>query len=141
MKPDVKYAPLKDFLTARAASETPLTFAEIERIIGGGLPASAFKYPAWWSNNPSNNVMTKAWLDAGYKSERVDLGSQRLVFRRAKPPGSSGSVSRPAPAPSTPPTGGDPLKGLYGALRGTVRLRADVDLTAPTGEVWTGDRD
>ncbi len=124
----MKYEPFKAYLLRQTASQVPLTFAEIERIIGQRLPSSARKFPAWWSNNPSNNVMTTAWLDAGYESEKVDIGAERLVFRRASPPLSSPPVSAE-----------DPLAGLYGAMRDTMRLRPDVDLTEPTGEVWDAD--
>ncbi len=126
----MKYDTFKDYLASLRGQEVPLSFAEIERIIGRKLPASARKYPAWWSNNPSNNVMTTAWLEAGYKSERVDVGSERLVFKRAA-----------QTKGSTPPSeiGSNPLANLYGALRATLRLRSDVDLTRPTGEVWDAE--
>ncbi|MEA2936481.1 MAG: hypothetical protein QOD74_3127, partial [Variibacter sp.] len=59
-----------------------MTFAEIERITGSKLPPKAQHQRAWWSNNPSNNVMTKVWLEAGYETERVDMAGRKLVFRR-----------------------------------------------------------
>ena len=125
----MKYAPLKAFLDRQTVSEIAMTFAEIEQTIGQALPSSASKYPAWWSNNPSNNVMTKAWLEAGFKTERVDLASQRLVFRRARSP-SSGQAAKPAASS---------LEQIYGALRGAIRLRPDVDLTEPTDEIWDAE--
>ena len=48
-----------------------MTFAEIEALLGEKLPASK-QYPAWWSNNPSNNPMTKEWLAAGFQTESVE---------------------------------------------------------------------
>ena len=77
-----KYEPLKTFLSESGQAEIPMTFEEIEAIIDCKLPSKASGYPAWWSNNPSNNPMTRAWLDAGYKSERVDTKNRRLVFRQ-----------------------------------------------------------
>jgi len=59
-----KYHPLTLHLHAQAGDRVRMTFAEIERVIGGKLPPSAASR-AWWSNNPSNNVMTKAWLETG----------------------------------------------------------------------------
>ena len=59
-----------------------MTFAEIERVIGGKLPPNSLNIPAWWSNNPSNNVMTKVWLSAGFRTEQVDVKSRKVVFRR-----------------------------------------------------------
>lgn len=123
-----KYDPLGAHLRTRAATEVPMSFSEIEKVIGAPLPPKAQNHAAWWSNNPSNNVMTKVWLDAGYRSERVDLASRRLVFRR------SGAVAtRPPAAPSTGPER-EP-GGLLGRLRsrfaGAVTVGKDVDLTAP----------
>lgn len=85
-----KYAPLKEFLIGQGQDHVPMTFAEIEKLLGFKLPASK-QYPAWWSNNPSNNPMTKEWLDAGYETESVNTASGRLVFRRVQGPMESGS--------------------------------------------------
>ena len=68
-----KYDPLGEFLTRRSAEMAPMTFAEIEQVLGRKLPPAAGKHAAFWSNNPSNNVMTKVWLDAGYRTEQLDL--------------------------------------------------------------------
>ena len=54
-----KYDPLGAFLKANGTEHVPMTFAEIEKVIGEPLPNSK-TYPAWWSNNPSNNVMAIA---------------------------------------------------------------------------------
>ena len=113
-----------------------MTFAEIERVIGIPLPPAAERHPAWWSNNPSNNVMTKVWLDAGYRSERVDLGGRKLVFRRshARP-----SSPRPAGAQPTRPTPPGILETIRHRLRGSVTMAPGFDPTAPTGERWDAE--
>jgi len=78
-----KYAALGRYLAERQTEDSvPMSFAQIERLVGTKLPASK-RYPAWWSNNPSNNVMTKVWLAAGFKTEQVDVASEKLVFRNA----------------------------------------------------------
>ena len=121
-----KYDPLKSFLATRQTQEVPMSFHEIEKLIHAPLPPVAYKHRAWWSNNPSNSVMTRAWLDAGYKTERVDMGSRKLVFRRAAENarvGASNIVER-----------------VQAALAGTVHIPEGVDITAPTGEVWDADR-
>jgi hypothetical protein len=77
-----KYDALGLYLKSRASqSEVRLTFAEIEAIIGSELPSSAYDHRPWWSNNPSNNVMTKVWLAAGFETEQVDMAGRKLVFR------------------------------------------------------------
>jgi hypothetical protein len=138
-----KYAPLKDHLGAQWATEVPMNFVEIEKVIGDTLPPSAYKHRAWWSNNPSNSVITYAWLEAGYETERVDMSSRKLVFRRVSP-----RPPRPPSTPSQPPPNsnsagaiddGGILGRLRAALGGTVRVAEGVDLTDPTGEIWDAE--
>ena len=76
-----KYQPLTDHLRRSGENAVPMTFEDIERVIGAKLPPSAANRP-WWSNNPTNNVMTRAWRAAGYESARVDMKNRALVFRR-----------------------------------------------------------
>jgi hypothetical protein len=131
-----KYEPLKTFLARNGTSEVPMRFAEIEQVIGAPLPPVAYKHRAWWSNNPSNSVITLAWLDAGYKTERVDMASQRLVFRRSP----EHRITRPSSGAPALQERGAKYTSVLGALRralgGTVRVADGVDLTAPTGEDW-----
>jgi hypothetical protein len=129
-----KYDRLGPYLKDRPTEETPMTFAEVEAVIGAPLPPSA-KYAAWWSNNPSNNVMTKVWLDAGHKTERVDLGGRKLVFRRSAPRGTSPL----RPISSAPPPRSNVLETLRRKLGGSVRMRPGFDPTAPTGEAWDAE--
>src|SRR5258708_13144629 len=86
-----KYSPLADFLRAQGRDEVPMTFAEIERIVGSSLPRS-HRYRSWWSNNSFNSVMTKVWLDAGFRSADVDIKRRNLVFRKVGPQGPTGSA-------------------------------------------------
>src|SRR5208282_3591936 len=76
-----KYDALGAYLRRQTANEVPMTFAEIEKVTGTKLPNSA-KIRAWWSNNSFNSVLTKVWLDAGFRSARVDMKKQKLVFER-----------------------------------------------------------
>lgn len=128
-----KYEPLERFLKSRHTEEVPMTFAEIEKVIGRALPEKASGHRAWWSNNPSNNVMTKAWLAAGYQTERVDMASRRLVFRRA--------TRMPDRGTSTPASrGAGIIDRIRATLGGTVTIPPGVDITAPTGEEWDAER-
>ena len=130
-----KYAPLGAYLCRQAVSELAMTFTEIEAVIGASLPPAAMVHAAWWSNNPTNNVMTKVWLAAGYRTERVNLASRKLVFRRADiagvAPGAreDGAVFKPAPRTGV-------LARLRARLGGSVRVQEGYDLTGPTGETW-----
>ena len=78
-----KYEPLGQFLKKQKRDRVNITFAEIEHVIGMKLPKSSKSHRAWWSNNPSNNVMTKEWLAAGYETEEVDIAREKLVFRKS----------------------------------------------------------
>jgi hypothetical protein len=131
-----KYEPLKEFLRSQSGHEVPLTFAEIERITGANLPPKAQHHRAWWSNNPSNNVMTKAWLEAGFESAQVDMKARKLVFRRVAkaPPGSAPPGS--APARRKPYSTKDGRHPIFGALKDITRLVPGVDLTEPACPEW-----
>ena len=121
-----KYSPLGDFLRAQDRETVPLSFADIAKIVGHSLPASS-RYPAWWSNNETNNVMTSIWLDAGFRTEQVDIPGKKLVFRRHKPGlAEAGREFAPrSPGARNP---------IIGALKGTIRVM--VDLTLPADPDW-----
>lgn len=122
-----KYDRLGEFLKSQRTREVPMTFAEIERVIGGKLPPSSPQYPAWWSNNPTNNVMTKVWLAAGFRTEQVDTKARRVVFRRIE------QKPQETPPPRAAKSGRHPL---FGALKGLVHIAPGVDLTEPADPEW-----
>ena|SRR5271170_6840691 len=126
-----KYEPLSEFLRKQRAENIELTFGEIERIVGFKLPKSAKEYRAWWSNSPTNSVMTKAWLDAGFESEQVDMAGGKLVFRRVKP-----SPSIRQGSPRSHDASAAKSHPLIGWMKGTVRVAAGVDLTEPADPAW-----
>lgn len=125
-----KYDPLTDYLGRQKKAEIPLRFSEIEAIVGALLPPSAHTHRAWWSNNASNNVMTKAWLAAGYRTANVDLQRRKVTFQRVSP-------TEAQPANATPAID---LKGghhpILGRMKGTVRIEIDLDLTQPVDPNW-----
>jgi len=128
-----KYAPLGDYLRKQRGSQVRMTFGQIERVIGGKLPASQH-HRAWWSNNPWNNVMTKVWLDAGFVTEQVDIEGRKLVFRRV------GKEHIPmaqfAEEPQKKARFASGRHPLFGALKGLVRIPAGTDLTEPADPEW-----
>jgi hypothetical protein len=64
-----------------------MSFADVEKVLEFQLPPSARKHREWWSNNVGSHVGARAWREAGWKTERVDLAGERLVFvRDAAPP-------------------------------------------------------
>ncbi len=128
-----KYEPLRKFLTSATQSEIPMTFAEIEKVIGDRLPPSQ-RIRAWWSNNPTNNVMTKEWLAAGFKTEQVDIEGRKLIFRRV-----GGRPPAPTDGGNTPSLGSRRHPG-FGLMKGLTTIAPGTDLTAPTGEEWERSR-
>ena len=79
-----RYDPLRDRLReVHGASEVTLTFAEIEQLIGGSLPASAREHRAWWANEgrpDSSHVQCRAWMEAGWFVDSVDVHAGRVTF-------------------------------------------------------------
>jgi hypothetical protein len=122
-----KYSALGEYLKHQRGESVPMTFAQIEKITGTKLPASS-RYRAWWSNNDFNSVLTKIWLEAGFKSELVDMEKRRLVFRRVRGPKAAGEVAQSA--------GEKPVHPAYGAMQGLIRIMPGTDLTQPADPEW-----
>ncbi len=79
-----KYAPLAAWLQARPADQDTvrLTFQEVEAIIEADLPASARAHRSWWANDPVSRVHSQQWLNAGWRTSRVDVTEERVTFSR-----------------------------------------------------------
>ena len=79
-----KYSPLKDFLAANAQDYVPMTFAEIEKVLGSQLPASK-QYPGVVEQQSKQQPDDKktGWRPA-IETEAVNTASGKLVFRRVK---------------------------------------------------------
>jgi hypothetical protein len=77
-----KYDLLGQHLAALRLDQWRPTFREIEAVLGFSFPASARIYPAWWSNG-SGTRQSAAWLDVGWRTEDLALGSERVTFRRS----------------------------------------------------------
>ena len=138
-----KYAPLESHLRDLGQVQVPMTFKEIEHVIGAPLPPSAFKHRALWSNNPANWVMTKVWLAAGYKTEKVEMENGKLVFRKAvadaQPPETGGGPQIPRGGSSTADRSGS-FARVFGALKDTVTISPGTNLTDPIDEDWDATR-
>uniref|UniRef100_UPI00403F707C DUF7662 domain-containing protein n=1 Tax=Paenibacillus sp. KS-LC4 TaxID=2979727 RepID=UPI00403F707C len=74
-----KYAPLYHYIRIQTDETITLSLEQIESILGFKLPASAFKYRAWWSNDKTHSH-AKAWLFAEWKVDIVSLPS--INFRK-----------------------------------------------------------
>jgi len=115
-----KYQPLDTFLRGRNSGRWRASFPDIEKLLGFKLPQSALTYPAWWSNDETGHSHAKAWLDAGWRTEEVDLAGRKLTFTRVKTENK------------------EPPRDPWGCMAGTVTILPDTDLTAP-GETWNAE--
>jgi len=78
-----RYDPLGRYLAGHSEPVVHLSFAEIERIIGGPLPASARRHRPWWANERSgSHVHASAWMGADRRTARVDLNAGTVDFIR-----------------------------------------------------------
>jgi hypothetical protein len=124
-----KYDAFGEYLKRQRGDLVPVTFAEIEKITGKKLPASS-RYRAWWSNNDFNSVLTKVWVEAGFKSEQVDMEKRKLIFRRIRVADSS--TARPGEGTQ----GKTSFHPAYGAMKGLIRIMPGTDLTQPADPEW-----
>jgi len=68
---------LTTFLESEPERATVLSFQQIERILGHGLPAAAHQHAAFWSNASSYSY---AWRDAGREVSRRGLLPEQVRF-------------------------------------------------------------
>ena len=80
-----KYAGLTGHLRFRGAFTklVKLSFARIDGLIGSNLPMGAYREEGWWSNSAST-VHAKAWLDAGWEVQEVNLKDGYVVFKKVR---------------------------------------------------------
>ncbi len=125
-----KYEPISQSLSSSGKDVILLSFSEIEKIMNDSLPASARKYRAWWSNDKSTHTQANAWLEAGYKAERVDMNEETIIFRRKY------IVNQQNNGASNISKEKIHINPLFGCMKGTITIADDVDLTEPADPNW-----
>lgn len=135
-----KYEPLSRYLEKQGA-KVALSFATIESIIGSALPPSARRHAAWWSNNVGSHVQADSWIEAGFKTEDVDIAGQKVSFAPAKELQGFGETSQASfaeqgQAPVPPAQHGKLRHPAWGVWKGLVRTPPGVDLTEPAEPDW-----
>lgn len=125
----MKYATLRAFLSKRSEARISMSFKEVAAAAKVKLPASAFRYPQWWQNDPEHHVQAKAWIEAGYKTENVDIDAQRVEFvsmaallRGVREMRKTYDHKPSVPAEKHP---------MIGAMKGTFTIAPGWDLTRP----------
>jgi hypothetical protein len=89
-----KYEPLREFLAGlpQGQKQVTLGFKRLEELLGDALPPSALTYEQWWHGgrvkrgridaNWQDQVQQRAWDDAGWTVEDLDLLLKNVTFRR-----------------------------------------------------------
>jgi hypothetical protein len=75
-----KYDRLSEWLAEQHGAYIECTFAGLYELVGS-LPPSARAHRAWWANDRSH-VQARAWLDAGFHVEKVNITAEQVSFRR-----------------------------------------------------------
>lgn len=57
-----KYDPLANYLQGISKRKVRFSFAQIERILGTSLPATAHKQPGWWNGNSAVWLFEPPWV-------------------------------------------------------------------------------
>ncbi len=83
---DSRYTPLADWLRSRPGKDdrVSLSFEEIEEIIGGDLPNSAYTHRAWWANDSVAHYHSRLWLEAGWRRSFLNMSTKTVIFARIK---------------------------------------------------------
>lgn len=74
-----KYIALTMYLEKCGKDKVVMNFKEIESVIGTKLSNSAYKYAEFWSNTKSHSSAF-GWMNAGYRSQNVNLTNQTIEF-------------------------------------------------------------
>jgi len=84
-RPRTKYSGLTGHLKFRGSFTrvVKLSFARIDGLIGSNLPMSAYRNEEWWKNSPSS-AHARAWLDAGWEVQEVDLKEGFVMFKKVR---------------------------------------------------------
>jgi len=81
-----KYTPLENYLRDLPKNQREVTFGfeQIEQILNAKLPSSAYEDRRWWDHETEgNHVNKRAWANAGWKIENLDVNKKWVKFVRA----------------------------------------------------------
>jgi hypothetical protein len=98
-----KYEVLTTFLVERSEPVVEVTFAELDRMVGG-LPTSARNHAAWWANSRTGQPHARYWLDAKRRAT-PDFNGERVRFEVGVETSPSARAPRPGAAPTLTATG------------------------------------
>jgi len=80
-----KYQALTQFLDEIEGDRVVMAFEDINDLIGGDLPESAFKHRPWWANRTEGKgSQNLAWQSVGWETRDVNMELDEVTFVRAK---------------------------------------------------------
>jgi CBS domain-containing protein len=81
-----RYSPLADWLNSQPGGTevVQLSFEQIEKLIGGPLPASASEHRAWWANDSQGHPHSQLWLEVGWRVGYRNIAGKIITFVRMK---------------------------------------------------------
>lgn len=74
-----KFIGLTTYLEKCGKDEIKMSFSVIENVLGFRLKKSAYVHQQYWSNTKSHSI-SYGWLNAGYRSQNVDMKGQTVEF-------------------------------------------------------------
>lgn len=74
-----KFENLTNYLKEKNEDTIKMSFSNIENIIGFPLPESASKHRAYFANVFDHSI-SKAWMEAGYRSSNVNIYNKTIEF-------------------------------------------------------------
>jgi hypothetical protein len=138
----MKYDPLRIHLLQQTQGRVPMTFRQVESVIGRALPASARRHRPWWANDATGHAHARAWLEAGYRTEHVDMQGEKLVFVRGADAMEANVTGKGMAENHAAYTAHDAnaQHPMIGALKGLLWVDPTLDLTKPAldPDEWEG---
>ena len=132
-----KYAPLESHLRDSGRAEIPMTFSEVEQVIGTRLPPAARKHRALWRQQPRQLGHDEGLARGGYETANVDMQQRTLVFRKA---GSAAPGPRDAESGTSTEKRSGSFARIFGTLKDTVTISPGTNLTDPVEDDWNAAR-
>lgn len=77
-----RYAKLAIYLHSLKIAKETFSFEQIEEILEGELPPSAWDHRSWWANDSVGHVQSKQWLDADWRVASINMSEHRVTFAR-----------------------------------------------------------
>lgn len=82
-----KFEGLTQFLTESDADKVIMTFEEVNDLVNGELPESAFKHRPWWANRTEGRgSQNLAWQSVGWETRDVNMELDEVTFVRVRRP-------------------------------------------------------